>query len=68
MRLIVKPAGRGNWRTESIDLAGPWVTPMSVRVGQRLDLGGVRFRIAAVLLTQPLEQYHDRITERPATD
>ena len=48
MTLILRPIGRGNWRTTSLQISGGHALPMEFRVGQRLPLGGVVFRICEV--------------------
>lgn len=48
--LIVKPKGRGNWRSVVIAIEqSKRVPPLLIRAGQLLPLGGVVFRIAKVL-------------------
>lgn len=46
--MILKPKGRGNWRVQTLDFAGPWFTPLSFRVGELVLLGGAWFRVCQV--------------------
>ena len=46
--LILKPIGRGKWRPMSIEIDERRVPPMFVTVGQRITIGGIVFRVAAV--------------------
>lgn len=48
MTVILKPSGRGNWATVTMQIDGRHVTPLSVRVGQLLNLGGIVFRVCQV--------------------
>lgn len=48
MTLILKPKGRGNWSITTMQVDGHRVSPMLVRVGHLLTLGGVVYRIAEV--------------------
>ena len=48
MTLILKPVGRGNWSPTTLQLDGHHHLPLLVRVGTRLELGGITFRICAV--------------------
>lgn len=48
MTLIVKPKGRGNWKKLTVTIDGARASPLLVRVGQLLPLGGVMFRICEV--------------------
>lgn len=50
MRITLKPIGRGNWRTQTLDLVGPWLTPLSFRLGERIPLGGAWFRVVGIAL------------------
>lgn len=46
--LILKPSGRGNWKTLRLRVTGahlPWLT---VRPGDLVPLGGVLFRVCEV--------------------
>ena len=47
--LILRPKGRGNWRTTTLAIEGPRASPLLIRAGQLLTLGGVVFRICRVL-------------------
>lgn len=49
MTLILRPVGRGNWRTTRMQIDGGHALPMLFRVGQVLPLGGVVFRICEVI-------------------
>lgn len=46
--MILKPSGRGNWAPVTMQIDGRHVTPLSVRVGQLLTLGGIVFRVCEV--------------------
>jgi len=47
--LICKPKGRGNWKPISVSIEGDRVSPILIRVGAELTLGGIVFRICKVL-------------------
>lgn len=49
MTLILRPIGRGNWATTRVQLEGGHALPLLFRVGQRLPLGRVVFRICEVI-------------------
>lgn len=49
MTLIIKPKGRGKWSITTVQIDGRHVTPLSVRVGQLLPLGGIVFRVCGVM-------------------
>jgi hypothetical protein len=46
--LILKPKGRGNWRTSTLHIEGAHQLPLMVEVGQVITIGGVVFRICEV--------------------
>lgn len=46
--LILKPKGRGNWRALRVTIDGVHLSPLLVRVGQLVPLGGVVFRVCEV--------------------
>ena len=46
--LILKPIGRGNWKPVTLNVDGRHAAPLTVRVGDRLVLGGVTFRVCGV--------------------
>jgi hypothetical protein len=46
--LTLKPRGRGNWRPLVITIIGDRASPLLIRPGQLLTLGGVVFRICTV--------------------
>ena len=48
MMIHLRPKGRGNWSVTTIEIGGARVSPMLVRVGQLLTLGGIVFRICGV--------------------
>lgn len=50
MTLILRPIGRGNWTTTRMHIDGGHALPLLFRVGQRLPLGGVVFRICEVMV------------------
>ena len=47
--LILKPRGRGNWRTVTLRIEGDRAAPLLIKVGDTLPLGGVVWRVAQVL-------------------
>lgn len=47
--LICKPKGRGNWKSIVVSIEGSRVSPLLIRVGEVLTLGGIAFRICKVL-------------------
>lgn len=49
MTLILVPPGRGRWKTLTLVIEGARSAPLFFRVGQRMELGGVLFRISQVL-------------------
>ena len=51
MTLILRPVGRGNWTPITMRVTGkPHLPPpMYFEVGQRIELGGMVFRVAEVL-------------------
>ena len=49
--LILRPRGRGNWRTSELVIQGQGrFTPLLFQVGQLLSLGGIVFRIVGIKL------------------
>lgn len=46
--LTLKPVGRGNWAPVTAQVSGRHVAPLTVRVGDRLVLGGVTFMVCGV--------------------
>ena len=48
MMLVLKPLGRGNWASITMQVDGARAAPLLIRVGDRMVLGGVTFRIAGV--------------------
>jgi hypothetical protein len=49
MTLILRPIGRGNWRTTRMQIDGGHALPLLFRVGERLPMGGLIFRICEVI-------------------
>ena len=49
MTLVLKPQGRGNWRSIVMAIEGLRVEPLFVKVGDRLPLAGIVWRICQVL-------------------
>lgn len=49
MILILRPIGRGNWRTTRMQIEGGHALPLLFRVGQLLPMSGVTFRICEVI-------------------
>lgn len=47
--LILKPKGRGNWTSIVLAVEGKRLSPLLIRVGQLIPLGGVTWRICKVL-------------------
>lgn len=48
MILVLKPIGRGRWRTMEITIDERRVPPMVVSVGQKIQIGDVVFRICEI--------------------
>lgn len=48
MTLVLRPIGRGRWRPVVLKVDGDRAAPLLVRVGDRLPLGGVVFRVSEV--------------------
>lgn len=48
MRLTLKPKGRGNWTSITMQIDGDRASPLLIRAGQALTLGGVVWRICRV--------------------
>lgn len=49
MMLILRPVGRGNWRTAQFHVTGDRAQPLLVKVGERFELAGVTWRVVRVL-------------------
>ena len=49
MTIIAKPAGRGRWNSITMTVTGSRAAPFTVEVGDRFDLGGITWRVVAVL-------------------
>lgn len=49
MTVICKPAGRGNWQSITMRITGSRAQPFAVCVGDTFDLGGITWRVVAVL-------------------
>lgn len=49
MILTLRPVGRGNWKTLTISVEGSRATPLLVRINDRIPLGGITYRVVAVL-------------------
>jgi hypothetical protein len=49
LTLVLRPVGRGNWKPLVLAIESERVLPLLVRVGDRLPLGGVTYRISKVL-------------------
>jgi hypothetical protein len=47
--LVLKPKGRGNWAQITLAIEGKRASPLLIRAGQLLTLGGIVFRICRVL-------------------
>lgn len=48
MTLVVKPAGKGNWKPETMVFTGRRAAPFAVRVGETFKLGGITWRVCSV--------------------
>lgn len=48
MTLHLVPTGRGRWRTVVLQVSGDRASPLLVRIGDRIPLGGVLFRVSKV--------------------
>lgn len=46
--LTLKPKGRGNWTAIVMAIEGRRASPLLIRVGQTIELGGVVWRICRV--------------------
>ncbi len=49
MTVVCKPCGPGNWSPMRLVYVGPQMAPFTVAVGERFELGGVRWRVCEVL-------------------
>lgn len=49
MKVLLRPVGRGNWRPCTLLIEGDRIGPLLLRVGMRLTIAGVEFRISEVL-------------------
>lgn len=49
MKLLLRPKGRGNWSPVVVTVDGKRATPLLIRRGQELTLGGITFRISKVI-------------------
>jgi hypothetical protein len=47
--LVLRPVGRGNWAPLIVAIEGTRASPLLIRVGQVIPIGGVQFRISKVL-------------------
>ncbi len=48
MTIIVKPAGRGQWDTLTMEITGSRAQPFTVQVGDTFMLGGILWRVCEV--------------------
>lgn len=48
MTLTLKPIGRGNWTTITMIVTGDRASPLLVKIGDRITIGGVVFRITEI--------------------
>lgn len=46
--LTLRPIGRGNWTTVTMMIQGTRATPLLVRVGDKVPVGGIVFRVVRV--------------------
>ena len=47
--LILRPVGRGNWKTAQLSVDGDRAQPLLVKVGDKFTLAGVTWRVVKVL-------------------
>lgn len=47
--LILRPTGRGNWRTAQLSIDTDRAQPLLVKVGDRFPLAGLMWRVVKVL-------------------
>ncbi len=47
--LILRPVGRGNWRTAQFTVTGDRAQPLLVKVGDRFPLAGITWRVVRIL-------------------
>jgi len=48
MTIVLRPIGRGNWKPSTLHVEGDRIGPLLVRVGMRLTIADVVFRVAEV--------------------
>lgn len=48
MTIVLRPVGRGNWRTTIIRVEGDRASPILVARNDSITLGGVTFRVVEV--------------------
>lgn len=48
MTIILRPVGRGNWKPLTITVEGRRASPILVSKNDRLQLGGITFRVVEV--------------------
>lgn len=48
MTLTLKPIGRGNWTTITMIVTGDRASPLLVKVGDQITIGGAVFRITEI--------------------
>lgn len=46
--LVLKPIGRGNWAPLTLRMDGTRAQPLLVRIGDRLTMAGVTWRVCEV--------------------
>ena len=49
MTLVLKPKGPGNWRPITLQVTDQRASPLLVKVGDPVTLGGIVFKVSAVL-------------------
>lgn len=49
MTVILRPWGRGNWAPLILTIEGKHATPLFIRIGQPVRLGGMDYRISKVI-------------------
>ena len=46
--LILRPVGKGNWKPITMTIDGARAAPLLVRVGDKVPVGGIVFRVVRV--------------------
>lgn len=48
MKLILRPAGRGNWAVITMIVEGDRASPLLIKIGDTIEIGGITFRVTEV--------------------